>query len=498
MNAQTPEAAAARTGTGTALTFYWHDYETFGVDPSRDAPAQFAGIRTDEELQEIGEPLMIHCQPPRDALPHPQACLITGITPQACEALGLREAEFARRIHAELSAPSTVGVGYNSLKFDDAVSRHLFWRNLLDVYGRESQNGCARWDLFNVVRAVYAFRPDALTWPRTPEGRHSLKLERLSAANGLVHEAAHDALSDVRATIALARLIRQRVRPLWDHCLKLRSKRLVQDIIGAATGPQRQPLLHVSGMYPQERGHLACVWPLGVHPINRNEVIVWDLAHDPMELLAMDAATIRLRLFTPEDERPSGLSRLPIKTIRINESPVVAKCARLSPVRAAELGMDLQAHQARAAAALLEHAAFDRLPWVEVYRPYPASDHLDAEQRLYGGFLDNPDKRRLDHMPALDPQALAQWHPAFDDPRLDELVLRYRARNWPDSLGMQERQQWLAHCRARLHEGKSGHLTLQRFQELIDEAAEQAAERDDERAQEVLEALVDWAEAIAP
>jgi len=41
-------------------TLYWHDYETFGSDPRRDRPAQFAGLRTDEELNEIGEPLVLY------------------------------------------------------------------------------------------------------------------------------------------------------------------------------------------------------------------------------------------------------------------------------------------------------------------------------------------------------------------------------------------------------------------------------------------------------
>jgi exodeoxyribonuclease-1 len=169
-----------------------------------------------------------------------------------------------------------MGVGYNSIRFDDEVTRHLFWRNLIDPYAREWQNGCGRWDLLDVVRCTWALRPEGIEWPRHDDGRPSFKLEHLTAANGLVHEAAHDALSDVRATIALARWSRQQQPRLWDFCLKLRKK----DAVRAEMGVGR-PFLHLSGMYPVERGCLAIVWPLAPHPTNKNEVIVWDLAQDP-------------------------------------------------------------------------------------------------------------------------------------------------------------------------------------------------------------------------
>eukprot|EP01041_Mallomonas_annulata_P019835 gene19835-39350_t len=208
-----------------AHTFLWHDYETFGANTRRDRPAQFAAIRTDADLNEIGEPLMIYCQPANDYLPDPQSCLITGITPQLCLEKGLPEREFANRIEAEFAQPGTIGVGYNTIRFDDEITRFMFWRNLIDPYAREWQNQCGRWDLLDVVRMTYALRPDGITWPKKEDGvTPSFKLEHLSKANGLLHEAAHDALSDVRATIALARLIRQHNTKLFDFALSLHKK----------------------------------------------------------------------------------------------------------------------------------------------------------------------------------------------------------------------------------------------------------------------------------
>ncbi|MBW8723072.1 MAG: exodeoxyribonuclease I, partial [Polaromonas sp.] len=288
-------------------TFLWHDYETFGINPRRDRPAQFAGIRTDAELNEIGEPLMIYCKPANDYLPDPESCLLTGITPQLCLERGVAEHEFAAKIEAVLAEPGTIGVGYNTIRFDDEVTRHLFWRNLMDPYAREWQNDCGRWDLLDVVRMCYALRPEGIAWPRKPDERFpddpsvtrpSFKLEDLARANGLMHDAAHDALSDVRATIALARLIRRAQPKLFDFALSLHKKDRVATELGLPTSPQTaQPFLHVSGMFPPERGCMAVMWPLATHPTNKNELLAWDLSQDPGELPLLDVATLRQRLF---------------------------------------------------------------------------------------------------------------------------------------------------------------------------------------------------------
>jgi exodeoxyribonuclease-1 len=323
-----------------ANTFFWHDYETFGRVPRRDRPAQFAGVRTDLDLVEIGEPVNWHCQPAPDFLPDPESVLLTGILPQHALQQGLPEHAFAAAIERELARDGTIGVGYNSIRFDDEVTRHLFWRCLIDPYAREWQNGCGRWDLMDVVRCTWALRPGGIQWPTYTEGelagRPSFRLEHLTAANGLGHDAAHDALSDVRATIALARLIRQQQPRLWDFCLKLRKK----DAVAAEMGVGR-PFVHLSGRYPVERGCLAIVWPLGPHPTNKNEVIVWDLAQDPRELADLDAAAVQRRIFTRQDELPAGELRLPIKTLHINKSPIVIGNLRTLGDAATRWGLDV-------------------------------------------------------------------------------------------------------------------------------------------------------------
>jgi exodeoxyribonuclease I len=475
----------------TANSFFWHDYETFGRSPRLDRPSQFAGLRTDAELNEIGEPLELFCQPDLELLPEPEAVLLTGITPQQCQARGVPEPAFAAAIEQALAQPGTVGVGYNTLRFDDEFTRHLLWRNLLDPYAREWQNGCGRWDLLDLVRACHALRPEGLQWPLGDDGRPSFKLEKLSAANGLLHEAAHDALSDVRATVALARRIRQQQPRLFDFALKLHKK----DAVWAEIGSTLRPFLHVSGRYGVEQGCIALVWPLGMHPRNKNELVVWDLRADPAELFDLRPEAIRARLFVARDALPEGLSRLPIKTIHVNKSPFV--CARLQTLPAAQAeryGIRLEEQLRHADALRARGHLLDGL-WPEVFLPYEAEVPVPADADLYGGFVPEADRRLLTQLRALPPQQLAervqQGRVAFADPRLDELLWLYRARYQPQALSEAEQARWLRERAERAH----GTGRLAAYLERLDELQ---AQHEDERSQTLLADLVDWVEHTAP
>ena len=474
-------------------TFLWHDYETFGINTRRARPAQFAAIRTDAELNVIGTPLMLYCQPAVDFLPDTQACLITGITPQLCLEKGIPEYQFAAQIEQAFSLPGTVGVGYNTIRFDDEITRFMFWRNLIDPYAREWQNDCGRWDLLDVVRTAYALRPEGIEWPLNAEGKPSFKLTDLSAANGLLHEAAHDALSDVRATIALARLIKTAQPKLFDFCFGLHKKDRVMAELGLPTTlTQARPFLHISGMFAPERGCLALMWPLAMHPANKNELLAWDLAFDPRELVQMNAEQIRLRLFTKTADLPEGVQRLPVKSIHLNKSPTVIGNYKTSSSAMAQrwgLNLDEQLANAAQAQALPDMSGI----WPAVFKR-PAAATPDVDEDLYGGFVSNADRRRLNDLRQLKAQELASARPAFDDARLTELLWRYRARNFPQSLSADELARWEAHRGARLFDGEGGALTIEQLFQELDSLAESA----DERGEAILGALYDYAELIAP
>jgi exodeoxyribonuclease I len=470
------------------LTFYWHDYETFGRIPRRDRPAQFAGIRTDMNLNEIGEPLMVYCQPAPDSLPDPEACLLTGITPQVCLERGIPEYAFAQTIEAQLSLTGTIGVGYNSIRFDDEVTRHLFWRNLIDPYAREWQNECGRWDLMDVVRLTWALRPEGIEWPKKEDGRPSFKLEDLTRANGLSHEAAHDALSDVRATVALARLIKTVNPKLWDFCLRMRRKDEVAKEIGVG-----KPFLHISGMYGVERGGIALVWPLGPHPTNKNEVIVWDLASDPSELFSLSADEIRLRMFSKQDDLPEGVTRLPVKTIHINKSPmVIGNLKTLSTEMAAKWGVDID-RGLRYGEMINQQGYRLTAIWPAIFSR-PAQLNVDVDEDLYGGFVGNNDRRTLQELRTSTSTKMAQRLPSFTDIRLEEIFFRYRARNFPTTLNKEDQARWEEYRVQRLHHGVGGFPTLQAFFDQLDTLSESA----DDRGQEILSMLYDYAQQIAP
>lgn len=445
-------------------SIFWYDYETTGINPRCDRPLQVAGLRTDEQLNEIGEPLNLYCKPSDDILPHPAACRITGITPQILAEKGLTEAEFMARVHAQLAQPGTCGAGYNSLRFDDEVTRYSLYRNFYDPYAREWQGGNSRWDLIDLVRATYALRPDGIEWPQDEEGRVSLKLERLTQANGIEHGQAHDALSDVRATIDLARLIRARQPRLYDFLYKLRGKHQVMEQISLL-----QPMVHVSGRFAGSRHYLAPVLPLAWHPRNRNALIVCDLQADVQPLLELDAETLRRRLYTRRDELGEGELPVPLKLLHINKCPVVAPMKVLREQDLVRLQLDL-AECERQAEVLRQAQAVWQAKLAEVYASDDFAALDDPEQQLYSGFLGDRDKRLCEQVRAASAEQLARDHWAFADARLDELLFRYRARNFPSSLAGEELARWREFCRQRLNDSSVGAPnTLDNFAQALQE-----------------------------
>lgn len=483
------------------MTFLWHDYETFGADPRRDRPSQFAAIRTDADFNEVGEPVELFCKPADDFLPHPQACLITGITPQQARRRGLPEAEFAGRIHALMSEPGTCALGYNTLRFDDEVSRCLFYRNLLDPYSREWQNGNSRWDLIDAVRTFHALRPSGIAWPSREDGSPSFRLEHLTAANGIAHEGAHDAVADVRATIGLARLLRERNPKLFDHLLALRSKREVArrlDVLG------RKPVLHVSRRYPASRGCSALVMPLAEHPTNPNGVIVYDLSVAPEALLGLDVAQIRQRVFVSSDDLAEGEVRIPLKVIHINRSPVVLPASALKDVEGprrgeygeivARLGLDIDACRRHWKQLAAEPAAARKA--AEVFAQPPPDTPRDPDLMLYsGGFFSPADRQQMQRVREASPWDLVDARFAFQDPRLEEMLFRFRARNYPDTLSSEEQARWEGYRWERMNDAAVAGFTLKDFAREI-ERLNQATLSDRDR--QVLEELVMHVESIMP
>ncbi len=438
-------------------TFFWHDYETFGIDPQRHFPAQFAGIRTDYGFNRVEEPVTLYCKPSADYLPQPDACVITGISPQLAIEKGVCEAEFIAAIHRQLAQPNTCNLGYNTLRFDDEVTRNALYRNFYDPYQREWQNGNSRWDLIDVVRATRALRPDGIVWvDNEEEARPSFKLTDLTEANNISHESAHDALSDVYATIALAQLVKQ-VQPklfnfLFENRLKDKALALLQ--LGSF-----KPVVHVSGKYPARKNCLAVILPICPHPTNANEVVVYDLSVDPQPLLDLDAEEIKQRLFIATENLPAGVERVPLKTVHINKCPALAPFSVLKTAGTAErLELDLSlclanAEKIKAAPQLAAKLALVFGSRAD-YEP-----HTDPDLMIYsGGFFGNQDKAAMLKIRTTPVSELANLKVKFVDKRLNEMFFRYKARNYPQILTAEEQQRWQAFCYMRINEQKEDYL----------------------------------------
>ncbi|SFX77715.1 exodeoxyribonuclease I [Marinospirillum alkaliphilum] len=477
------------------LTFLWHDYETFGADTRRDRPCQFAAIRTDADFNEIGEPQMFYCQPADDYLPHPMALLITGITPQHARREGMPEAEFAGEIHALMSQPRTCVVGYNSIRFDDEVTRQMFYRNFIDPYGREWQNGNSRWDLIDLVRATYALRPEGIQWPRKEDGSPSFRLEDLTAANGISHgDAAHDALADVRATIALARLLRQAQPRLFDHLFSQRGKHQAAALLDL-NNPR--PLLHVSSRFPASRGCCGIVLPLAAHPTNPNGVIVYDLSEHPQELLSLSAEALHERVFTTQAElEAKGQKRVPLKLVHLNRCPVLLPVKAMEPANAARLGLDLTTNEQHWQ--VLQQA--DAGVADKVRQVFAAesgfTDAGDPDLMLYSGaFFSNADRQRFDELRRLPPETLGETPLVFDDPRAEEMLFRYRARNWPEYLTSAERERWDEFRWQKINSPQLSSLTLRGLEQELLRLSQQPL---DEEQRFLLQELQFWVESLLP
>ena len=449
-------------------TILWHDYETWGIAPKFDKPSQFAGIRTDYDLNIVGEPEMFFCQPPQDYLPHPEACLVTGITPQKALREGLTEAEFADRIHGLFTQPDTCVAGYNNIRFDDEVTRYLLYRNFYDPYAREWQNGNSRWDIIDMVRACYALRPEGIEWPVNDEGVVSFRLELLTKANGISHEAAHDAMSDVYATIAMAKLIKEKQPKLYDFIFNLKNKKQVLELIDVYN---MTPVVHTSSKVSSEHGCTSWFAPISYHPSNKNAVIFVDLAKDPQPLFDLTSEQIKERLYTRHDELQEGELPIPVKLIHVNKCPIIAPAKTLLPENAARLNIPRELCLANLA--LIKKNAEIRDKLTDVFaQSYDNDTEVDAEQSLYGGsFFSHGDKAQMDILHQINPEKLSSHPFEFQDTRLPTLLFRYRARNFPYTLSSDEQRKWQNYCENKLQYGETGLLSIDEFMMKIENLA---------------------------
>jgi len=472
-------------------SFYWYDYETFGINPRNDRIAQFAGIRTDLNFNIIDEPIDIFCKASDDILPNPEACLITGITPQKTFTDGLIEAEFIARIEQQFATPNTCVVGFNSIRFDDEFTRYSLYRNFFDPYAREWQNGCSRWDIIDLVRITRALRPDGIEWPVDDEGIASNRLELITKANGISHEAAHDALSDVHATIAVAKLIKDKQPKLFDFVFANKAKQPVSKMLNLLNPSM---LLHTSGMYPSTICNTTAIYPLMQHPNNKNGIIVFDLRYSPDDLKQLSAEQIIERLYTPRDQLPEGVERIPLKTIHINKCPVVAPMNTLDEASTKRTDINLQQCSTHLNALKAIPNLNKKLHKVFSHNIFEAE--TDPDKNLYGGgFFSPDDKNRMAQLRDLSADELAKASLNFQDERIPEMLFRYRARNYPESLNDAERKKWNAYRADKFTHIGNKSINFSEYQKILNEQLNNTELNDNKK--QILRELQEWGKMIS-
>jgi exonuclease I len=527
-------------------TFYWYDYETFGLSPRVQRIAQFAGIRTDENLNILDEH-MFYCKPTNDSLPSPEACAVTGITPQLCEKKGLIEHEFIKKINMEFSVPDTCIVGYNSIAFDDEFTRHALFRNFLDPYAWHWQNGNTRWDIIDVVRLCYALKNNSsLKWadnsnpgifslvnvemgtigkisetvvlatlrdengseftvanswfdhfeqtysdckklvgqkirysttpPHSPQEwfaeilkpdgifTPSFKLDKLSKANRIEHSNAHDALADVRATIGIAKIIKDNQPQLFDYALSLRNKKEVSKKIELLT-----PMLHTSAFYPAKFSCTKLTTALAYHPDYADRVIVFNLEQDPSVILELEINELRTLIFTKNSDLPKNVIRFSLTELVFNKSPMfVPNVYKLESTVIEQLQIDMDK--------CLQHLAYiknnQRLIEEKIQSIYKKdSDReptIDVDQSLYDNFISNKDRKICDEIQHLSVDKMSYFKPNFEDRRLLKLFLNFKARNYPKLLSEDEQEEWFEIVQSRVQNGENGFLSFDSFENSLD------------------------------
>lgn len=471
-----------------ADSFFFYDLETSGVDARNARIMQFAGQRTDLDLNPIGEPYNYLIKLTEDTLPEPDAIMITGITPQQTIAEGLSEAEFIKVFDEQLNQPNTIYVGFNSVRFDDEFIRFLMYRNFYEPYGWQWQDGRSRWDILDLVRMTRALRPEGINWPFASDGKPTNRLELLTELNKLSHDDAHDALSDVRATIAVAAMIKQKQPKLFDYSLKTRNKKVVQHLVESD-----EMFVYVSGKYSSEFDKLAVVHSMGQHP-DRGGALVYDLRHNPELYIKMSPEEL---VESWKYKKDSDEPRLPVKTLKFNRCPAVAPVSVLDKKSEQRLQIDIATHKLHLQI-LIDNADFygrllkaleimdsARLPQATL-----VSELSNVDSRLYDGFISDADKSQSEKLRRAKPTEIDSQNYAFKDDRLNALLPLYKARNFPKSLNDEERGRWESFRVNRLNSQIAG------FSSKLDALSKDP--KLSKQKQYILEELRLYAESILP
>jgi len=438
------------------------------------------------DLNPVGDTYNFLIKLSDDVLAEPDAVLITGITPQKTWAEGITEDDFCRIFEKEISTPDTIFVGFNNIRFDDEFMRFLFWRNFRDSYEWQWKDGRSRWDLLDVTRMTRALRPEGIEWPFDSTGKPSNRLELLTGVNKLNHEDAHDALSDVNATISLASLVKKKQPKLFEYLLSMRGKNEIKKFVSSG-----QPFVYSSGKYSSAHEKTTIVESIALHPDGQG-VLVYDLRHNPAQFLGMEAEELAKVWRYNKD---SEAVRLPIKSLKFNRCPAISPLGVLDDESKKRLSIDMNTIEANRKKLSGEKLFVEKLfQALEILNKDRHQEQLfvDAstvESQLYDGFVDDNDRGNAARLTKSPPEKMSDYKSIFSDERLKSMVPLYKARNFPKFLSSEEKQVWEQHCMASINK---------KLQEVVTRMKELGESNLSDEKKYILEEMQLYLESIVP
>ncbi|MEI8338467.1 MAG: exodeoxyribonuclease I [bacterium] len=475
-------------------TLFFYDLETSGISSTDAQIVQFAGQRTDTNFNLIGDPVNVLIKPLADRLPAPDAVLVHGITPQKAMEEGLSESEFLKYFHKEIVQENTTFVGFNSIRFDDEFMRNINYRNFWDPYEWQWDNGNSRWDILDLSRQTRALRPEDIEWPFNDKGEPSNKLELIASANNLIHENAHDALSDVLATIAVAKMIQDKQPKLVEYQFGNRTKNRVNYFLD-----NNKNFVYTSGRVPKEFLHTTIMSSL-VRLDSRN-LLAYDLRHDPTEFINMSVEELAEGLRPSRDQEKK---KVPVKTIQLNKCPALAPLSlakdeavqeriQLTYDDAYENYKKLVSNQGDFTAKLM--SAMDIIEKEKKVQYAERDAKLSADQKIYSGFIGVSDQAQLSKIRNSNPEQITDYESRVRDPRLKDMLPLYKARNYPKSLTSEEAQAFEEYCANKLLDGGDSSQAAKFFKRLGELAAKEGMTLEQDY---LLQELKLYAESILP
>ena len=366
--------------------------------------------------------------------------MITKILPQDIYKKGINEYYFSREIYKIFVKKDTCIVGFNNLKFDNLITRNIFYRNCLDPYEWCWKNGNSSWDILNVLRAFYIFYPDDIFWPKNSEGNISFRLSEFTHMNSILHRNIHDASSDVFATMEVAKLLCAKNKKFFFMLYFMSQKNNIRYFIHKN---YHKPFFYVSSVFGAKRNNISCVMIIGYHPKNNNLLLIFDLESSLKDIFLLYQKSNKMN-YTIKD-----LMLVGIKIIYLNQSPMFFQYNSLSVPSCQRLNLNYHKYQKKFF--FLLHQTNIKKWILSIFlmsTPFPLvlKSEANIDLMLYHNFFHPRDKSYLYLLHKKSPEYWNITNLKFYDDRLCKIIFRLRARNFLHSLTLLEKKKWKKHC----------------------------------------------------